>query len=209
MTTLITITTLSILLSSFWFFKKPNTKLLEKYVATIHFTFLGLTILTIAFLFQGLRFIGQYTNSTIGLIFLTSGIILFGLTTSKVVKVYSGLIAIPTLLTEISLLFGGSALLLPALIGYLMFAAPLKKEKINNRYNLEIHEGGIMAPPNLFYLTKRISLIFDEQIHLTSSEHFSDISKLDIVSFKENENVVCKIYTNSNDFTIDTLQYTK
>ena len=170
---------------------------------------MGLAILTMAFLFQGFRFIGQYTNSIIGLIFLTSGIILFGLTTSKVIKVYSGLIAIPTLLTEISLLFGGSALLLPALIGYLMFAAPIKKEKINERYNLEIHQGGIMVPPNLFYLTKQTSLILEEQIHLTSSEHFSDISKIEIVSFKENENIVCKIYTSLNTFTIDTLQYSK
>ena len=197
------------MLSAFWFFKKPKTKLLEKYVTIIHFSFFGLAILTLAVLFQGLRFIGQYTNSAIGLIFLASGIILFGLTTSKIIKLYSGLIAIPVLLSEISLLLGSSALLLPALIGYLMFAAPLQKEKINDRYNLEVHEGGIMAPPNLFYLTKRTFLIFDRQIHLTGTEHYSHISKLEIVSFTENENVVCKIYTGSNSFTTDTLQYNK
>jgi hypothetical protein len=212
MTTLLIITTISILLSTFWLFKKPKTKYLEKTVTKIHFTFLGLTILTIAFLFQDLRFIGQYTNSIIGLTFLTTGIILFGLTTSKIIKVYSGLIAIPTLLTEVSLLFGGSPLILPALVGYLMFAAPLKKEKINDQYNLEIHEGGLMAPPNLFYLTKQANFVFDKQIRLTSSsEHFSKISKLEVVNFQENESIVCKIYIDDtkNEFSIDTLYFDK
>ena len=196
MTTLLIITTISILLSAFWLFKKPKTKYFEKTITKVHFIFLGLAILTIWLLVEDLSFIGQYTNSIIGLTFFTSGIILFGLTTSKFVKVYSGLIAIPTFLTEISLLFGGSPLILPALIAYLMFAAPLKKEKVNDKYNLEIHEGGIMAPPNHFYLTKRTNFIFDKQIRLTPSlEHFSKISKLEVISFKENENIVCKIYS--------------
>ena len=211
MTTLLIITTISILLSAFWFFKKPKTKYLERTITKVHFIFLGLAILTIWLLVNELRFVGQYTNSMIGRIFLTSGIILFGLTTSKFIKIYSGLIAIPALLTEISLLFGATPFVLPALIGYLMFAAPLKKEKVNDKYNFEIHEGGIMALPNHFYLTKQTSFIFDKQIRLTPSlEHLSKISKIEVVSFKENENIVCKIYNDdTNEFSVDTLRYDK
>lgn len=211
MTTLLIITTISILLSAFWFFKKPKTKYLEKTITKIHFISLGVSILTIWLLVKELRFVGQYTNSIIGLTFLTSGIILFGLTTSKLLKVYSGLIAIPALLTEISLLFGATPFVLPALIGYLMFAAPLKKEKVNDKYNFEIHEGGIMAPPNHFYLTRQTSFIFDKQIRLTPSiEHFSKISKIEVIGFKENEIVVCKIYSDDkNEFSVDTLRYDK
>ena len=204
--------TISILLSAFWFFKKPKTKYLEKTIIKVHFMFLALAIFTIWLLVKDLRFIGQYTNSIIGLTFLTSGIILFGLTTSKFIKVYSGLFAIPALLTEISLLFGATGFLLPVLIGYLMFAAPLKKEKVNDKFNLEIHEGGIMAPPNHFYLTKRTNFIFDKQIILIPSlEHYSEISKLEIISFKENENIVCKIYSVDikSEISIDTLHYDK
>ena len=86
MTTLLIITTISILLSAFWLFKKPKTKYFEKTITKVHFIFLGLAILTIWLLVEDLRFIGQYTNSIIGLTFFTSGIILFGLTTSKFVK---------------------------------------------------------------------------------------------------------------------------
>ncbi|MBN8666125.1 MAG: hypothetical protein J0M30_01395 [Chitinophagales bacterium] len=184
---------------------------LEKTITKIHFIFLGLAILTIYLLVNQLRFVGQYTNSMIGLTFLSSGIILFGLTTSKLIKIYSGLIAIPALLTEISLLFGATPFVLPALIGYLMFAAPLKKEKVNDRYNFEIHEGGIMAPPNHFYLTRQTCFIFDKQIRLTPSlEHFSEISKVEVIGFKENEIVICKIYIeDKNEFSVDTLQYDK
>ena len=210
MKTLLTITTISVLLSIFWLFKKPKTTYSEKILTKIHFLFLGLTILTLYFIFQRLRFVGQYTNSIIGLTFLTSGILLFGLTTSKTIKFYSGLIVIPTLLTQLSLLIGNSPLLLPALIGYLIFAAPLKKEKVNEKYNFEIHEGAIMVL-NLFYLTKRTSFIFDKQIRLTSSlEHFSKITKVEVISFKENENIVCRIYNDDiNKNFVDTLRYDK
>lgn len=209
MTTLTTITAISILLSTFWLFKKPKTKLLEKYLTKIHFIFLGLAVLVIVLLLEGLRFIGQYTNSIIGVTFLSSGILLFGLTTAKNIKVYSRLIAIPALLIEISVLVGGSPLLIPALIGYSMFAPPQKQQKVNDKYNIEIHQGVLLAPPNLFYLTKRTALIFDKRIRLTASERAADISKIEIISFTENENVVCKFYNSGSppDFYIDTLRY--
>ena len=89
-----------------------------------------------------------------------------------------------------------------------MFAAPVKKEKINDLYNLAIHHGGLLAPPNLFFLTKRTGLIFDKQFHLSSSENFSKISKLEILGFKENESIICRIYMDNNKKVIvDTLQY--
>ena len=211
MKTLLITTIISILLSTFWLFKKPKTNYLENTVAKIHFVFLILAILTIWLLVNELRFIGQYTNSTIGLIFLSSGIILFGLTTSEFINAYSRLIAIPTLLIEILLLLGVKPFIIPALIGYLLFAGPLKKVKINDKYNLEVHEGGLMSPPNLFYLTKQTSLIFDKQIRLAPSyEHLSKISKLEVISFKENENVVCKVYSgDKSEFSVDTLLYKK
>lgn len=205
------IATFSLLLSAYWLFKKPNDKKIESYLTKIHFLLLGLTMFTIGLLFGGFRFIGQYTNSITGLLFLSSGILLFGLTTSRGVRTYSSLIAIPSLLIELSILFGGSPLLIPALVGYAMFAPPLKKEKVNHEYNIEVHQGVLLAPPNLFYLTKQTAFIFDKQIRLNTSEHPPTISKLVVVSFIENENVVCKIYTgdNSENFSIDTLWYHK
>jgi hypothetical protein len=212
MTSLIIITTISILFASIWLLKKPKTKYLENILRKIHFAFLTLAILTIGLLVGRLRFFGLFTNSAIGLIFLTSGILLFGLTTSKIIKIYTGLIAIPTLVTEISfLLFGISPFLFPAFIGYFMFAAPIKKEKINDKYSVEIYQGGPFAPPNIFYLTKRTSVIFDRQIRLESSENFLNISKFEVIGFKENENVTCKIYIEGNpdNYIVDTLQYSK
>jgi hypothetical protein len=132
------------------------------------------------------------------------------LTTSKVIKVYCGLIAIPALLTEVSLLFGATPFLLPALVVYLIFAPPRQQEKINDNYNLTIHEGGLMAPPNLFYLSKRQGL-FAREIPLSkSNEYYKPISGLEVISFSEGKSIICKIYGgNENAFTIDTLQYEK
>ena len=211
MTTLITITTLSILLSAFLLFKKPHSRFPEKYLTIIHFTSLGLVILTIVLLFQGYKLIGQYTSSIIGLLFLSTGILLFGLTTLKGKKLYCSIIAIPTLLINISWFIGGSPLLVPALIFYSMFAPPKVKEKVNENYNIEIHQGVILAPPNLFYLTKRTFGIFEERIRIISPEHFADISRIEIISFKENESLVCKIYSAGllNSYSIDTLKYNR
>jgi hypothetical protein len=207
MTTLLILTTLAIFLSTWFLFKKPKTKSLEKVLAFIHFALLLLLVLTIALLMQNLRFAGQFTNTLIAVAFLISGIILFGMTTSKIVKIYSGLIAIPVFLTEVSLLFGATPLLLPAMVAFLMFAPPRQKEPINSQYNLRVHQGGIMAPPNLFYLTQRKGLL-DRQFLLTSSaEHFDNISKLEVVSFTKEMHVICKIYGESkHEFTVDTLQ---
>ena len=92
-----------------------------------------------------------------------------------------------------------------------MFAAPLEKDKVNDKYNLEIHPGGFLAPAHIFFLTKRTGFIFDKKISLTSSENFSEVSKLEIIDFKENESIVCKIYHDKkqSDYTIDTLRYAK
>ena len=119
------------------------------------------------------------------------------------------MIAIPTLLINISWFIGGSALLIPGLIFYGMFAPPKVKEKVNENYNIEIHQGAFMAPPNLFYLTKRRFGIFEERISIIASEHLDDISKIEIVSFKENESLVCKIYSDGlpNNYSVDTLKY--
>jgi hypothetical protein len=201
--------TLSIFISGWFLFKKPKTKSLEKVIAKLHFLFLLLFVVTVALIFQRLHFAGQYTNTFIAVVFLISGIILFGTTTSKIIKVYSGLIAIPAVLTEISLLFGPNPLIFFGLIAYLMFAPPRLKKKINNHYNLEIRRGGFLAPPNLFYLV-RSQGILDKHIPLTSSVQFEEVTKFEVISFKENEHVVCNIYTTGRSaFTVDTLKYSE
>ncbi|HEY0066172.1 MAG TPA: hypothetical protein VGB46_02380 [Flavisolibacter sp.] len=208
MTVLLILTTVSFLLSAWFLSRKQKPKSLESVVVIIHFTALLLFVITVVLLSQNLRFAGQCTNSLIAVAFLVSGIILFGLTTSKIIKVYSGLIAIPALLAEVSLLLGVTPVSFLAVIVFLMFAPPRHKERVNDTYSLEVRQGGLMASPNRFSLLQRKGL-FDKEIPLSkSNEYYKDISRLEVISFVEDKHIVCKIYGgNENAFTIDTLQY--
>jgi hypothetical protein len=210
MTTLLILAALSFLLSAWLLFRKKKRKSLERIVAIVHFTALALFVITVALLFQDRRFAGQYTNSVVAVVFLMSGIILFGAATSRIIKVYSGFIAIPALLAEVSLLLGPTPISFLALSVFLMFAPPRLKTKINDSYNLEVRQGGLMAPPNRFALSQRNGLL-DKEIPLSkSNEYFNEISGVEVVGFVEEEYVVCKIYGGKgNAFTIDTLQYEK
>jgi hypothetical protein len=199
MITFLIITGLTYAIAIVLFFLKFRKVNFDKPVRMVHFTFLGLTILTIVLLLYDCRIKGQYTNSIIGQAFVSSCILLFPLTKSKVLKIYSGLLTIPQLICGL-LAIVKTQFLLPFLIGYLIFAPPITKSSINDRYNIETHQGGFMACSEHIYVTKTAFAFIDKQIFIGNPSCVRHITKIEVTRFSENEIIIYKAYHDTGQY---------
>jgi hypothetical protein len=200
MTIFLTITGLTYAIGLFLFFKKIQSDKLDKLARLFHFTFLGLTVLTLILLFNDYRIKGQYTNSIIGQLFICSSILLFSLTKSKGLRIYSGLLTIPQLICGLIAAFGQTAFLLPFMVAYTMFSPPLTKSSIDKTYNVETHQGGFMACSEHIYVTKTAFAILDRQIFIGNPSCVRHITKIEVTEFLEKKKFIYKAYHDSEEY---------
>lgn len=200
---------ISLLISACLIWKKLQNKIVARIIGIVHFIFLTLAVFCLVLLVNGYRFNGQYTNSLVGISFIITGILLFGITRLVILKIYSGFIAIPSLIMEIGLLFMPNGFMLPFIIVSLLYQPPYLVEKIDKQYNIEIHQG-FMGPPNIIYLTNKKSFLFRKQTRMQAKgEILSHVKSIKILKFNNDSMLVCQVYLDEQSSTIDTLIATK
>ena len=132
------------------------------------------------------RFKGKYTTTIIGLTFLISTIILFGLTKKTRTKILSGFLTIPLVI------FGISSLIweMPIIFFYLLampFHPPKAKFEIDKNHNIEVRDGGFMACGESLFITESTLLILDKIKHVGNNSCVIGINKIETLSFKEKD----------------------
>lgn len=165
---------------------KSDLPKLEKVIKRISFySLIGISICGLLLVFN-FRFKGTYTTTIIGLTFLISTIILFGLTKKKRTKILSGFLTIPLVI------FGISSLIweMPIIFFYLLtmpFHPPKAKFEISKKHNIEVRDGGFMACGESLFITESSFLILDEIKHVGNNSCVIGINKIETLSFEENK----------------------
>ena len=194
MTTFIILTTTFSVISLVLILKKSDFPKFEKVIKKISFySLIGILICVVLLVFE-YRLKGKYTTSIIGLTFLLSTILLFGLTKKNLIKIFSGVLTIPILVFGILGSFSQIGLVFFYLIT-LPFQSPIAKFEINKNYNVEVRIGGFMACGESLVITKSKFGILDKQQYVGNNACVTGINKIETKEFKEN-NVEFLIYHN-------------
>ncbi|MFL1010470.1 hypothetical protein [Flavisericum labens] len=171
---------------------KSDLPKLEKVFKRISFySLIGILTCALLLVFD-FRIKGKYTTTIIGLTFLISTIILFGLTKKTRTKILSGILTIPLVI------FGISSLIweMPIIFFYLLampFHPPKAKFEIDKKHNIEVRDGGFMACGESLFITESTFLILDKIKHVGNNFCVTGIDKIETIEFKEN-NVEFLIY---------------
>ncbi|BAO76450.1 hypothetical protein [Winogradskyella sp. PG-2] len=192
MTTFIILITIFSGISLVLIFKKYDFPKLEKVIRKISFySLIGILICAILLVFD-FRIKGKYTTTIIGLTFLLSTILLFGLTKKSLTKVLSGILTLPMFVFGILSLFSEVGLVFFYLIT-LPFQSPMAKSEINENHNVEVRVGGFFACGESLVITKSQFGILDKQQYVGNNSCVTGIDKIETLEFKEN-NVEFLIY---------------
>ena len=165
---------------------KSDFPKLEKTIKRISsYSLIGIIVCSLLLTFD-LRFKGKYTTTFIGLTFLISTVILFGLTKKTGTKILSGILTIPLAI------FGISSLIweVPIVFFYLLampFHPPKAKFEIDKKHNIEVRNGGFMACGESLFVTESTLLILDKLKHVGNNSCVTGINKVETINFKENE----------------------
>lgn len=155
------------------------------------YSLIGILICAVLLVFD-FRLKGKYTTSIIGLTFLLSTILLFGLTKKNLTKVLSGILFLPMLVFGISGLIWEMPIIFFHLIA-LPFQPPMAKSEINKNHNVEVRVGGFFACGESLVITKSELGILDKQYYVGNNFCVTGINKIETLEFKEN-NVEFLIY---------------
>ena len=192
MTQFIALTTLFSGISLVLIFKKYDFPKLEKVIRKISFySLIGILICVLLLVFD-FRLKGKHTTSIIGLTFLLSTILLFGLTKKSLAKILSGILTIPMFIFGILSLFAEIGVLFFYLVT-LPFQSPMAKSEINKNHNVEVRVGGFFACGESLVITKTHFGILDKQQYVGNNSCVTGIYKIETIKFKEN-NVQFLIY---------------
>lgn len=194
----------SLLTSAFFIWKKPKHNLLTKFVTFTHFLLLILTIVVIMLLFNNYRLIGTHSNTIVGATFLISGILLFGLTRNKIIKIYSGIIFSINLIFQIALLFAPNGLLLFYAIACFMFQSPYMTKNLTVEKNIEFYEP-FLGPPPIYLTEKKFGILKSQKLMVFQKGepyYKPDINNLKIIN---DTTIECNITLNKDNTTKDTL----
>ena len=173
-------------------FKRYDFPKLEKTIRKISFySLIGILICIVLLVFD-FRLKGKYTTSIIGLIFLLSTILLFGLTKKNLTRILNGILTIPIFIFGISSLFSEIGFVFFYLIT-LPFQAPMAKSEINKNHNVEVRIGGFLACGESLVITKSQFGILDKQQYVGNNSCVTGIDKIETIEFEEN-NVEFLIY---------------
>lgn len=149
-------------------FGQFNLPRLEKIVIRISNYSLIAYGISITLFFFDIKFIGIYTNTIIGLTFILSNLVFFGLirnTGKKLLRV-----VILTLIFPISL--------------YILFVSqPVSRFKINDSYTIEVLTGGFLSCGQIIDITENRYLIFEKIVLYESSLCLRDITKIETINF--------------------------
>jgi len=149
-------------------FGQFNLPRLEKVVIQIsNYSMIAYGVSMTLFFFD-FKFIGLYTSTIIGLTFILTNLVFFGLirnTGKKLLRV-----AILTLIFPISL--------------YILFVSqPISRFKINDSYTIEVLTGGFLSCGQIIDITENRYLIFEKKVHDESSLCLREITKIETVKF--------------------------
>ncbi|MGY3795693.1 hypothetical protein ACWNT5_23160 [Aquimarina sp. 433] len=152
---------------------------------TSFFSLIGILICALLLVFD-FRFKGKYTTTIIGLTFLISTILLFGLTKKIQTKILSGILTIPVTI------FGISSLIweMPIIFFYLLampFHPPKAKFDLNKKHNIEVRDGGFMACGESLFITESTMLILDKIKYVGNNACVTGINKIETLDHKENK----------------------
>ena len=161
----------------------PNLELVIKKISI--YSLIGILICSVLLIFD-FRLKGKYTTTIIGLTFLLSTILLFGLTKKNLTKVLSGILTIPMFVFGILSLIWEMPIVFFHLIAF-PFQPPFAKSEINNNHNVEVRVGGFMACGESLVITKSQFGILDKQQYIGNNSCVTGITKIETLEFTENE----------------------
>ena len=186
MTTFIVLMTIFSGISLVLIFKKYDFPKLEKVIRKISFySLIGILICAVLLVFD-FRLKGKYTTSIIGLTFLLSTILLFGLTKKNLTKIFSGILTIPIFVFGVLSLFSEIGFVFFYLIT-LPFQSPMAKSEINENHNVEVRVGGFFACGESLVITKSQFGILDKQKYVGNNSCVTGIDKIETIEFKKNK----------------------
>jgi hypothetical protein len=183
MQTVTVLTFIALVMSVFCLWKKPKAKILTVILVYIHFLSLLLTITAFILLINNYRFIGRYTNSIIPLLLIISGILIFGITKTKLLKFYSGIIFSGNLVFQISLLFSPNAILLPYIMIMYFFQPPYLEEKIDKTTRIEFYEP-FLGPPPIFLTEEKYGILKIYNKLKIKNEFIYPVSEIKLIKYK-------------------------
>ncbi len=166
-------------------FTKPDFPLIELIVKRISFYSLIGVLICIVLLIFDLRFKGNYTTSIIGLTFILSTILLFGLTRNTWTKILCGFLTIPLfVIAFLSLIWEMSIFIIYIIV--LPFEPPTAKFVINKNHNIEVRVGGFLACGESLIITESKLGVFDKQKYVGNISCVTGISKIETLEFNTN-----------------------
>ncbi|SHJ27847.1 hypothetical protein [Aquimarina spongiae] len=186
MTTFLALLTIFLGISLVLILTKSDFPKLEKVIKRISFySLIGILICSLLLVFD-LRVKGKYTITIIGLTFLLSTILLFGLAKKLQTKIVSGVLTIPiTIFGVLSLVWE-----MPIIFFYLLampFHPPKEKFEIDKKHNIEVRNGGFMACGESLFITESTIFILDKTKHVGNNLCATGINKIEALHFEENK----------------------
>ena len=169
-----------------WNFPKVEKTIYRILILTT-VTFFVLTVLS----FNGYKLKGLYSNSIIGIIFITTAITYFVLAKSTKRKLIKVVILIPLILLSLFIL---------------LFGRTIYESKIADGYKIQVTTGGIMSCGELIHLTETEFLIFDKEILYESSLCLKEIKRIETVNF-DDDSAEFLIYHNGEMDTENPYKY--
>ena len=184
MTIFLVLITIALGISLVLILTKPDFPRAENIIKKISFySFIGTVFCTLLLFFR-FRLKGEYTTSIIGLTFLLSTIILFGLAKNSRTKLLSGILTIPIFLVGVLSLFFEMTLFFFYLIA-LPFEPPIAKFEINKNHNVEVRVGGFLACGESLVITESQFGILDKQKYVGNNSCVKGINKIETLEFSE------------------------
>lgn len=186
MTIFFVLLTVALAISLVLIMTKSDFPKLEKVIKKISFYSLIGILFCLALLVFDYRLKGKYTTSIIGLTFLLSTILLFGLTKKNLTKTLTGILTIPMFIFGILGLIWEMPMVFFSLIA-LPFQPPMAKSEINKNYNVEVRVGGFFACGESLVITESIFGILDKQKYVGNNSCVTGINKIETLEFDKNK----------------------
>lgn len=186
MTLFISLIVLALGVSGVLLFTKTNFPKAEKLLTRMAFFSLVGIILCVVLLSNDLRPKGAYTSGIIGMVFLLTTLILFGLSKRTTTKIWSSLITIPIFICCLLSLFDKGYLFFFYLLA-LPFKPPIATYDVDKTHQVEVRDGGFMACGESLVLTESTCFLFDKQRYAGDTHCVTNIHKVETVAFDENK----------------------
>ena len=188
----ITLILIALIISSILLITHSDFPKLTKLIGKISIASLFAILLFILLNVFNLKLKGVYTNYIIGITFIISTILLFGLTKNKQYKILSGILAVPFYIFGVACLFWKMGLIFFYFIS-LPFEPPIATYKIDDNYAIETNHGGILSCGENLSITKTHFGILNETVFTDNGICLIGIKHIETITFT-NEQLTLMIY---------------